>query len=298
MAVTETVAAHAGRDPDAARARRDAWPYAAYWLYLLPGAVLFLAGHRRAAGRERLPVADQVVRRRRPAVGRPGQLHAAAARRACSGRRSATPSAMIVAMVVVPTLLGLLLAAVLFDYIGQRFSSRVRPSLLRAAFYLPQVLPVVVAGIVWGWILRPRRRAQRAPRRGRARRAAPRTGWATRTPRCSASWRVMIWVQIGYPVVIFMAALQRVDPELYEAAELDGAGWWRRFRRDHRAADPAGDLRRRPDLHDRRAEGVRPDVRADPGRPGQRHRTCRRTSPTARSSRRRRSATAPRSPPC
>ena len=40
----------------------------------------------------------------------------------------------------------------------------------------------------------------------------------------------MVWVQIGYPVVIFMAALQRVDPELYEAAEIDGAGWWRRFR--------------------------------------------------------------------
>ncbi len=32
---------------------------------------------------------------------------------------------------------------------------------------------------------------------------------------------VLVWVQIGYPVVIFMAALQRVDPELYEAAELE-----------------------------------------------------------------------------
>jgi raffinose/stachyose/melibiose transport system permease protein len=41
---------------------------------------------------------------------------------------------------------------------------------------------------------------------------------------------VLIWAQIGYPVVIFMAALQRVDPELYEAAELDGAGWAARFR--------------------------------------------------------------------
>jgi raffinose/stachyose/melibiose transport system permease protein len=30
-------------------------------------------------------------------------------------------------------------------------------------------------------------------------------------------------------VVIFMAGLQRVDPELYEAAEIDGASWWRRF---------------------------------------------------------------------
>jgi raffinose/stachyose/melibiose transport system permease protein len=40
----------------------------------------------------------------------------------------------------------------------------------------------------------------------------------------------MVWVQLGYPVVIFMAALQRVDPELYEAAALDGANWWQRFR--------------------------------------------------------------------
>ena len=40
---------------------------------------------------------------------------------------------------------------------------------------------------------------------------------------------MLIWSQIGYPVVIFMSALGRVDPELYEAAALDGAGWWRRF---------------------------------------------------------------------
>jgi raffinose/stachyose/melibiose transport system permease protein len=30
--------------------------------------------------------------------------------------------------------------------------------------------------------------------------------------------------------VIFMAGLQRVDPQLYEAAEIDGASWWRRAR--------------------------------------------------------------------
>jgi raffinose/stachyose/melibiose transport system permease protein len=41
---------------------------------------------------------------------------------------------------------------------------------------------------------------------------------------------VLIWMQIGYPTVIFMSALQRVDPELYEAAQLDGANWWERFK--------------------------------------------------------------------
>jgi raffinose/stachyose/melibiose transport system permease protein len=40
---------------------------------------------------------------------------------------------------------------------------------------------------------------------------------------------IMVWVQLGFPVVIFMAGLQRVDPALHEAAELDGASWMRRF---------------------------------------------------------------------
>jgi ABC-type sugar transport system permease subunit len=40
---------------------------------------------------------------------------------------------------------------------------------------------------------------------------------------------IMVWIQLGFPVVIFMAGLQRVDPALHEAAAIDGASWWRRF---------------------------------------------------------------------
>jgi raffinose/stachyose/melibiose transport system permease protein len=40
---------------------------------------------------------------------------------------------------------------------------------------------------------------------------------------------VLVWIQIGYPVVMFMAGLQRADPALTEAAELDGASWWTRL---------------------------------------------------------------------
>jgi raffinose/stachyose/melibiose transport system permease protein len=40
---------------------------------------------------------------------------------------------------------------------------------------------------------------------------------------------VMVWFQIGYPLVIFMAALQRIDPGILEAAALDGARWHHRF---------------------------------------------------------------------
>lgn len=38
-----------------------------------------------------------------------------------------------------------------------------------------------------------------------------------------------LWLSIGYGMIYFLAALQAVDQELYEAAEVDGAGRWGRF---------------------------------------------------------------------
>lgn len=135
---------------------------------------------------------------------------------------------MVIAMVIVPTLIGLVLAAVLFDYLGRRFGPRVA-SVLRATYYLPQILPVAVAGVVWNWILNAQDGAVNVILTSLGVTDPP--DWLGDPALAMPSvMLVLIWVQIGYPVVIFMAALQRVDPELYEAAELDGAGWWARFR--------------------------------------------------------------------
>ncbi|WP_043513976.1 MULTISPECIES: carbohydrate ABC transporter permease [unclassified Actinoplanes] len=137
---------------------------------------------------------------------------------------------LILAMAVVPTLLGLVLAAVLFDYVAKKFSDR-WASILRSGYYLPQVLPVAVTGIIWGWILHPGY--------GALNRILETIGLGS----LSRNWlgdpkyalysvmAVMIWCQLGYPIVMFMSGLQRIDPELYEAADLDGASWWQRFRR-------------------------------------------------------------------
>jgi len=38
-----------------------------------------------------------------------------------------------------------------------------------------------------------------------------------------------LWIYVGFNMVYFLAALQNVNPELVEAAMVDGAGWWRRF---------------------------------------------------------------------
>ena len=136
---------------------------------------------------------------------------------------------MIVAMVVLPTGLGLLIASALFDVIGRRFGSRLA-SFLRATYYLPQILPVAIAGIVIGWILRPQNGALNEILTGIGLGGLASNWLGSPDTALPSIMAVLVWVQLGYPIVIFMAALQRVDPELYEAAELDGAGWWARFR--------------------------------------------------------------------
>ena len=136
---------------------------------------------------------------------------------------------LIVAMAVIPTLLGLLLAAVLFDYVAKVFGNR-WASLLRSGLYLPQVLPVAVTGIVWGWILHPSYGALNRILDSVGLSSLARNWLGDPKYALFSVMAVMIWFQLGYPVVMFMSGLQRIDPELYEAADLDGAGWWQRFR--------------------------------------------------------------------
>ncbi|MFE1644053.1 carbohydrate ABC transporter permease [Microbacterium sp. P01] len=136
---------------------------------------------------------------------------------------------MIIAMVIVPTVVGLLLAALLFDLVGRKFGGRFA-SFLRATYYLPQILPAAIAGIVIGWILRPQDGALNEILENIGLGALTHNWLGSPDTALASIMVVLIWIQIGYPVVVFMAALQRVDPELYEAAELDGANWFQRFR--------------------------------------------------------------------
>ncbi|MDE1994460.1 MAG: sugar ABC transporter permease [Rhizobiaceae bacterium] len=134
----------------------------------------------------------------------------------------------IISMTIVPIILGLLLAAVLFDYISAQFNETLS-SFFRAGFYLPQILPLTAAGVLWGWILNPIGIVNAVLKAiGLDFMAQNWLGDAT-----YALWAVsavIVWVQVGYCLVVFMSGLARVDPSLYEAAELDNASWFGRFR--------------------------------------------------------------------
>lgn len=137
--------------------------------------------------------------------------------------------ALVVAMAVLPTLAGLVVAATLVDYIGKHFGAR-HAAVLRACVYLPQVLPIAVAGIVWSWILAPKDGALNEVLRTLGLEALARNWLGDPDFALWSLMGVLLWMQLGYPVVIFMAGMGRLDPALHEAAELDGASWWGRFR--------------------------------------------------------------------
>ena len=133
---------------------------------------------------------------------------------------------LIVGMTIVPTLIGLLLAVILFDYVGKKYGNAVS-SIFRAGFYLPQILPIVVAAIVFRWILQPDWGVVNEVLKSLG--IEPHNWLGDPGTALLSVLFMLIWFQIGYPLVIFMAGLQRVDPELYEAASIDGATWFQRI---------------------------------------------------------------------
>jgi len=83
----------------------------------------------------------------------------------------------------------------------------------RTAFYTPVVASMVVAGLIWSWMLDTKGLFNSI----------------LRELHLIAAMLLTIWKGLGYYMIVYLAALSTVPRELYEAAELDGAGAVRRF---------------------------------------------------------------------
>ncbi len=124
----------------------------------------------------------------------------------------------------VPLQLALGLAlALLLERIG-----RLR-GLYRAIYFLPYVTPVVAAAWVWQWLYSPNFGAinwllESVGIPGQPFLQSP--GQAL-----YAVTAVVLWQNLGFQVVIFLAGLQSIPRMYYEAASIDGAGTWTMFRR-------------------------------------------------------------------
>jgi len=101
-------------------------------------------------------------------------------------------------------------------------------SLLRTFVFLPVVLGVTIVGLIWILVFNP----QEGP-------AASLFGafglhpafFGSNTAAMPLVIGVQIWQNLGFSTLIFIGGLRAINPDIYEAASLDGIGAWQRLRR-------------------------------------------------------------------
>jgi raffinose/stachyose/melibiose transport system permease protein len=123
----------------------------------------------------------------------------------------------------IPVALGLVVASAM-----NRVASGRLGAVARTVLFLPQVIPLVAAGIIWGWLLAlPGLINQILKVIG--------LGAYTRAWLGDFDWAlpavgfIGIWVLLGFCTVLLWTGMTRLDPALYESARIDGAGWFTEF---------------------------------------------------------------------
>lgn len=101
-------------------------------------------------------------------------------------------------------------------------------SFYRAAYFLPVISSLIAVSIVWRYLYHPAHgllnyalsMADIAP-----------VDWLGDPDIAMPAIIIMaVWKNFGYNMLIFIAGLQNISDELYEAAHIDGAGWWMQFK--------------------------------------------------------------------
>ena len=113
---------------------------------------------------------------------------------------------------------GIFLALIIASMLNKKWKGR---TIFRAVFFLPSVVPVVASTMIWVWVF--------DPSHGYLNRFLKLFGVSTINWLGDPSWTMASVVMItlwgmGSSMVIFLAAMQDVPTELYEAAGIDGAG--------------------------------------------------------------------------
>ncbi len=121
-------------------------------------------------------------------------------------------------------LVTLAIALALAVVLNRRIPGR---SLYRAVIFSPTFTTSVAVAMVWGWILEPNYGLLRVLL-GWVGLASP--NWFTDVHwSLPAIMIVAIWSGLGYAMVIFLAGMQGIPVELYDAARVDGASPWQTF---------------------------------------------------------------------
>ncbi len=130
---------------------------------------------------------------------------------------------LIIFFSFIPIVLGLVTAATV-----RRIAESRLAGLARTIVFIPQVIPLVAAGIIWSWLLASNGLVNQLL-------SAIGLGGITKAwlgdfgTALPAVGMIGAWVQLGLCTLLLLAGMSKIDASLYEAARLDGAGPLREF---------------------------------------------------------------------
>lgn len=124
---------------------------------------------------------------------------------------------------IIPVTVGLILATLIRNMRPGPFAS-----VSRTILFLPQIVPLVAAGIAWGWMY---------AQTGLINQVLSAIGLGFLTTSWLGNFSTALpavgligsWVLTGLCTVLFLTGISAIDSALYEAARLDGVGWWGEF---------------------------------------------------------------------
>ena len=130
---------------------------------------------------------------------------------------------LIIFFSFIPVTLGLVVASVI-----RRVAAGSLGTFARTVLFLPQVIPLVAAGIVWSWVLSLTGILNQLLRAlGLA--AVTRAWLGDFDTALPAVGVIGTWVLLGLCIVLLLTGMTKIDPALYESARLDGATAVREF---------------------------------------------------------------------
>ncbi|WP_018143299.1 carbohydrate ABC transporter permease [Alloscardovia criceti] len=130
---------------------------------------------------------------------------------------------LIIFFSIIPIAIGLIVAVLIKDIRHKGLSS-----FAQVCLFLPRVIPGAAAGVAWTWMLADKGAINQILR-------SIGLGQFThvwlgeQSVALGAVGIIGFWLQLGFCIVLLLSGIGGIDESLYEAASLDGAGWWRKL---------------------------------------------------------------------
>jgi len=128
----------------------------------------------------------------------------------------------VVISLLLPMFLGLLLAVLIDRQIRGE-------NTFKSIFYLPMTISFVVIAVIWSWVYEPNLGILNTFLRAIGLGFLSRAWLANQSTALFSIIIAASWQLTGYSMVLFLAGLRNISPELIEAAKLDGANSWQSF---------------------------------------------------------------------